>query len=84
MTRVTTDNAHIAELINAVKTMINKQKQQAIASVGVNTYVTALWFGAAVAATGTPPVCEVPTHLAREIVIRCSNMILKDRARPIT
>jgi len=84
VTRVTADNAHIAELTNAVKTMVNKQKQQAIAPVGANTYAAALRFGAAAAAIGTPPVREVPTRLAREIVIRCPNATPEDRARPIT
>ena len=47
-------------------------------------YAAALWFGAAAAAIGTLPVCEVLTRLAREIVIRCPNATLEDRARPIT
>src|SRR5204863_3849755 len=39
MTYVITDNAHIAELINAVKTMISKQKQQTAAFMKMNKYV---------------------------------------------
>ena len=84
MTRVIIDNTHIAELTNVIKIMINKQKQQAIAPVEANIYVTILQFKAAAAAIGTPPVREVPTRLAREIVIRCPNATPEDRARPIT
>ena len=36
------DNAHIAEFINAVKTIISKQKQQTAALMKVNMYATAL------------------------------------------
>ncbi len=81
--RVTADNAHIAELTNAVKAMVSKQKQQTAAPMGANTYAAALRFGAAAAATGSPPVREVPTRLAREIVIRCPNATPEDRTRPI-
>ena len=42
MTYVTADNAHIAELINAVKAMISKQKQQTAALMRANMYVIAL------------------------------------------
>ena len=39
---IITDNAHIVELINTVKTMISKQKQQMTALMKVNTYITTL------------------------------------------
>ena len=84
VTRVTADNAHIAELTNAVKAMVSKQKQQAAAPMGANTYAAALRFGAATAAAGSPSVREIPTRLAREIVIRCPNATPEDRARPIS
>ena len=42
MTHVTADNAHIAELTNAVKVMISKQKQQATVLMKVISFVTAL------------------------------------------
>ena len=42
MIYVIADNAHIAELINTIKTMISKQKQQTAAFMRVNTYVIAL------------------------------------------
>ena len=40
MTCVTADNAHIAELINAVKVMISKQKQQATAFIEAISFMT--------------------------------------------
>ena len=78
MTYVIADNAHIAELINAVKTIISKQKQQTAAFMRANMYVTALWFEAAAAVTESSSVCEVLMCLMKEIVIRCLNMIFKD------
>ena len=42
MTYVIVNNAHIAELINAIKVMINKQKQQTTIFMKMNTYMTAL------------------------------------------
>ena len=38
MIHVTADNAHIAELINTVKIIISKQKQQTAALMKANTY----------------------------------------------
>ena len=84
MTCVIADNAHIAELINAVKTMISKQKQQTAAFMKVNMYTAVLWFRAAAAATESFSVCEVLTCLTREIVIRCSNIIFEDHVWSIT
>ena len=78
MTCITADNAHIAELINAVKAMISKQKQQTAAFIKTNMYVTALQFRAAVAATKSFLVCEISTHFMREIIIRYLNTTLKD------
>ena len=78
MTYVTADNAHIVELINAVKTMISKQKQQTTAFMKVNMYMTALQFRTAAAATKSLLIHKVLMCLTREIVIRCSNTILKD------
>jgi len=78
MTHIIVDNAHIAELINTVKTMISKQKQQTAVLMRVNTYAAALWFRAAAAVTKSLLVCKVLMCLTREIVIRCSNMILED------
>ena len=78
MTCVTADNAHIAELINTVKTMISKQKQQTTALMRANTYMTVLQFRAAVTVTESFSVCEVSIHLTREIIIRCLNTILKN------
>ena len=75
---ITADNAHIAELINAVKTMISKQKQQMTALMKVNMYATALWFEAAAAVTESFSVHEVSTCFTKEIVIRYLNMILED------
>ena len=42
MTRVTADNTHIAELINAVKVMISKQKQQATAFMKAISFMMTL------------------------------------------
>ena len=72
------NNAHIAELINAVKTMISKQKQQMTAFMRANMYTITLWFRAAAAATESLSICEVLTCLVREIVIRCLNMTSED------
>ena len=47
-------------------------------------YAAALKFGAIIVAAGLSLVCEIPTRLIREIVIRCSNMISKNYARPIS
>ena len=47
-------------------------------------YAATLWFGVVIIIIGIPPVHEVLTCLAREIVIRCPNVILEDYARPIT
>ena len=84
MTYVIADNAHIAELINAVKTMISKQKQQMTALMKANTYTAALQFRTAAAATELFSVCEILTHLTREIIIKCSNTIFKNCAQSIT
>ncbi len=84
MTHVTADNAHIAELINVVKTMISKQKQQITVLMKVNTYMTVLWFRAAAAVTELLSVCKILMHLMREIVIRCLNMTSEDCVWSIT
>ena len=68
------DNAHIAEFINAVKTIISKQKQQTAALMRMNTYVTALQFRTTVTATESFSVYKVSTCFTREIVIRCLNV----------
>ena len=78
MIHVTADNAHIAELINAVKTMISKQKQQIIALMRANMYAAVLQFEAAAVTTELSSVCKVLTHLTKEIVIRCFNTISED------
>src|SRR5437773_604943 len=84
MTHIITNNAHIAEFINAVKTMISKQKQQMTAFMKANMYMTALQFKTAVAATESSSIHKVSTHLTREIVIRCSNTTLENHAQLIT
>ena len=84
MTYVIADNAHIAELINAVKTMISKQKQQTAAFMRANMYTAALWFEAAAAATESFSVHKILTHLVREIVIRCLNVTFEDHVWSIT
>ena len=78
MTCVIADNAHITELINTVKTMISKQKQQTTALMRANMYAAVLQFKAAAAATESFSVHKVLTCLTREIVIRCLNIILKN------
>ena len=78
MTHVTADNAHIAELINAVKVMISKQKQQATAPIKAISFTVILQFRVTAAATGLPLIHEISTHLAREIVIRCFNATSED------
>ena len=75
MTHVIADNAHITELINAVKAIINKQKQQTTAFTRANTYAAAFKFRAAAAAVEFFSICKVSTYLTREIVIRCLNAI---------
>ena len=80
MIYIITDNAHIAKLINTVKTMISKQKQQITVFMRANTYTAVLQFRAAAAVTESFSVCEVSTHLIREIVIRCLNMTSEDHA----
>src|SRR6266513_812821 len=84
MTYVITNNTHIAELINAVKIMISKQKQQATAFMKANMYAAAFQFKVMSAATEFSSVCEISTHFARKIIIRCLNVILKDHAQSIT
>src|SRR5947207_1142281 len=84
MTCVTADNTHIAELINAVKVMINKQKQQAATLIRAISFTAALQFRAAVAATEFSSVHEVLMCLTREIVIRCFNTISEDCIQSIT
>src|SRR6266487_1526134 len=83
MTHVIANNAHIAELINAVKTMISKQKQQMTAFMKANTYATVLQFRTTVAATESSSVHEVSTCLVREIIIRCSNTTSEDHTQSI-
>ena len=78
MIYVIANNAHIAEFINAVKTMISKQKQQMTALMKTNMYTAALQFEAATAVTESSSVHKILTHLTRKIVIRCSNMTLKN------
>ena len=78
MTYVTVNNAHIAELINAVKIIISKQKQQMTAFIEASMYITTLKFEAATAAAEFLLIHEVSTCLAREIVIRCFNAISED------
>ena len=78
MIYIITDNAHITELINVIKTMISKQKQQTAALMRANTYMTVLQFRAAAAVTESLSVHEILTCLTGEIVIRCLNMIFKD------
>jgi len=63
MTCVTADNAYVAELNNAVKALVNKQKQQTAAPTGAALYTAALHFGAAAAATGSTLVHKVLMHL---------------------
>jgi len=79
MTHVTADNAHIAELINTVKAMINKQKQQTAALTKINTYITTLKFEVAAAAEFLL-ICKILMCFAREIVIRCFNIISENHA----
>ena len=78
MIYVIINNIHIAELINAVKAMISKQKQQTAASVRVNLYIAVLQFETAITVTESSSVCEILMCLARKIIIRCLNIILKD------
>ena len=73
VTCVTADNAHIAKLINAVKAMISKQKQQATALIEAISFAVILQFRVTAAATEFSLICEILTCLAREIVIRCLN-----------
>src|SRR5437773_7037905 len=84
MTHITADNAHIAELINTVKTMISKQKQQMTAFMRVNMYMTALQFKTAAAVTESLSVCKILMCLARKIIIRCLNMTSENHAQSIT
>ena len=84
MTCVIADNAHIVELINAVKIMISKQKQQTTTLMRANMYMTVLWFEAAAAVTESSSVHEVLTCLTREIVIRCLNVTSEDHVWLIT
>ena len=78
MIHIIADNAHIAELINTVKTMISKQKQQTAAFMRANMYAAALQFRAAAAVTESFSVHKVLTCLTREILIRCLNITFKD------
>ena len=84
MTYVTADNAHIAEIINAIKAMISKQKQQMTALMKTNMYTAVLQFRAAAAMTESLSVCKVLTCLVRKIIIRCLNVISKDHVQLIT
>ena len=84
ITHVITDNAHIAELINTVKIIINKQKQQTTALTKINIYAAALRFRATAAVTKFSLIYKVSTHLTREIVIRCFNIISENHVWSIT
>ena len=75
ITHVIANNAHIVELTNIVKTMISKQKQQMIDLMKTNTYTAIFKFRAVTAAAESLSVCEISTHLAKEIIIRCFNVI---------
>src|SRR5436190_17518717 len=83
MIYITVNNTHIAKLINMIKAMINKQKQQIAAFIRINTYIAALKFEAATAAAGLPPIHEIPTCFVREIVIRCLNTTPEDHIQLI-
>ena len=48
------------------------------ASMKANIYVIVLQFRAIVTVTRSLLVREVPTHLTREIVVKCPNMMSKD------
>ena len=73
MTCVIADNAHIVKLMNAVKAMISKQKQQMTAFMRANTYIITFKFEAVTTAAESSSVCEILICLAREIIIRCFN-----------
>ena len=84
ITCIIADNTHIIKLINVVKIMISKQKQQAAAFMRVNIYAAALQFKIMTAATKSLSVHEVLTYLIREIIIRCLNIISEDHTQSIT
>jgi len=46
----------------------------------INIYMAAFKFRAATAIVESFLIREIPTHLTKEIVIRCSNVISEDRA----
>ena len=78
MTYVIADNAHIVKLMNTVKTMISKQKQQMTALMKADTYTAAFRFKAVTATAELFSVHEILTHLTREIIIKCFNTISED------
>src|SRR4030095_3130268 len=83
MTHITADNTHIAELINTVKAIISKQKQQTAALMKANTYTAAFKFRVAAAATEFFLICKVSTCLTKEIIVRCFNTISENYAQSI-
>ena len=84
MTYVIADNAHIIEFINAIKIIINKQKQQTATLMKINMYTAALQFRTAVIIIKSLSVHEISMYFIRKIIIKCFNIILKNHVWSIT
>ena len=80
------DNEHIAKLIETIKMMATGNYKQQMPLVGPNlasTYAAALRKGLP-AWSGPPQERDVPTRLARELVVTYPNGTTPDRNRPIS
>jgi len=76
---VNVDNQHVAKLTQAVEALVTIQKKPAPAAP--ISYAAAL--KGSPAWPGSPAVREVPTRLARELVIACPDASPQDRGRPV-
>jgi hypothetical protein len=77
--QVNVDNQHIAKLAQAVEALVSNQKKQAPAAPA--TYAAVLKNLPAL--SGPPAVREIPTRLARELVVACPDASPQDRGRPV-
>ena len=83
ITYIIINNAHITELINVVKTIISKQKQQTTILMKINMYTTVLQFKTAAAVTESFSVHKILICFTRKIIIKCFNVISENHAQSI-
>lgn len=76
---INVDNQHVAKLTQAVEALVINQKKSAPAAP--TSYAAAL--KGLTAWSAPPAVREIPTRLARELVVACPDASSQDRGRPI-